>query len=104
MTVDRLNQRNSVRTPVFTIVNPAAAEITACRLRQFLDEAIGTDRGRSAFGAWVEVLRSSTARITAAASWANTGGSVAAPRLAHSGKKANSSAAPLIRRHALRPC
>ena len=38
MIPDREHQGKPQTNPIFTIVNPAAAEITACRLRQFLDD------------------------------------------------------------------
>ena len=55
MIPDRENQDNPHTNPIFTIVNPASAEITACRVREFLDDTIGTDASLSDF-AWVEVL------------------------------------------------
>ena len=55
MVANRENQRKSIPAAVFTIVNPAAAEITACRLRQFLNDTIGTDASPSDL-AWMEIL------------------------------------------------
>lgn len=55
MIANRENQRKSIPAAVFTIVNPAAAEITACRLRQFLNDTIGTDASPSDL-AWMDIL------------------------------------------------
>ncbi len=55
MISDRENQGNPHTKPIFTIVNPSAAEITACRLRQFLDDTIGADAGPSDC-TWMEIL------------------------------------------------
>ena len=55
MIPDRENQGNPHTNPIFTIVNPSAAEITACRLRRFLDDTIGADALPSDL-AWMEIL------------------------------------------------
>ena len=55
MIPDRENQGKSSTNPIFVTANPAPADITACRLRQFLDDTIGTDAGPSDF-TWMEIL------------------------------------------------